>query len=243
MFECRLLLFFMMLLNVQMLFSEDEKQREYIYLDGLALKAGTDKSSQSHHYTKAYAQYFSPLKEKPIKFLEIGIGEGSSVKLWENYFPNAELHFIDIGSTYIKYFSERSHYHFIDQTNAMGLKTFGDQTGLFDIIIDDGGHSMMQQLVSFQTLFPYVKPGGLYVIEDLHTSYWSYLYGGSGILGKSGPGTTVGFLQSLVDELNYVGAATGCADAKKAPITIMNYYREHIDSIHFYSSLCIIEKK
>jgi hypothetical protein len=62
---------------------------DYSLLDALALASGTDKSSAGHNYTKIYAKYFASLKDKPIKFLEIGIFQGNSVKMWEDYFSEA----------------------------------------------------------------------------------------------------------------------------------------------------------
>lgn len=219
---------------------------EYKILNDLALKAGTLKNSLLHDYMEVYAEYFAPFRKKPIRFLEIGIFEGDSVKLWESYFINAELHFIDVTDSNIKYFSNRSHYHFLDQGNSSSLVKFADNIkGQFDIIIDDGGHTMRQQITSFKALFPYIKSGGLYIIEDLHTSYWSQ-YGGSGDLSYSGPGTAVQFLKDLVDDLNYTGAVTGKASWDLVPPEIkqnLNYYQEYIYSIHFYDSLCFIKKR
>lgn len=224
------------------------KLSDYQYMDKLALKAGTDKSSSFHNYTEVYSQHFAPLRDKRIKFLEIGIYTGDSVKMWERYFPKAELHFIDINAERIKYLSKRSRYHFLDQGDEKALKRFaGEVGGQFDIIIDDGGHTMKQQMTSFKKLFPLLKRGGLYIVEDLHTSYWN-AYGGNGDFKNpnAGPGTTLEFLKNLVEDVNYVGAATECADLNKAPPDVkqdLSYYQRHISSIHFYSSLCIIEKK
>lgn len=219
----------------------------YIYMDSLALKAGTDKSSAFHNYTKVYAKYFKPLQNKSINFLEIGIAKGNSVKLWEWYFPKAELHFMDITNAYIEYKSARSHYHFIDQADFAGQQAFAQTVDGFDIIIDDGGHRMEQQITSFLALFPYVKSGGMYIIEDLHTSYWqSYGSYGSPEAPQSGPGTCVDFLQKLVDDLNYTAARTLCANFDKISPQLrssLTYTQANIDSIHFYQSLCIIIKK
>mgnify|MGYP007031389537 CR=1 FL=1 len=63
---------------------QEIKNEEYLYLDELALLAGTDKSSAFHHYTKVYADYFGPIKNDPLIFLEMGIYKGNSVKLWES---------------------------------------------------------------------------------------------------------------------------------------------------------------
>lgn len=224
------------------------RQAEYEYLDQLALDAGADKASSFHNYTKVYADFFGPIKNEPLVFLEIGIYKGNSVKLWESYFPNATLYFIDNNPSYIEYFSPRSHYHFMDQTDWFTVHAFAKSVVRgFDIILDDAGHTMVAQIGGFQTLFPYLKSGGLYIIEDLHTSYWQ-AFGGGGTFEapKSGPGTCVHFLQSLVDELNFSGARTQCADANKIPPDIqqtLNYWQDQIESIHFYKSVCIIRKK
>lgn len=221
---------------------------EYEYLDQLALVAGTDKSSAFHNYTKVYADFFGPIRNDPLVFLEIGIYKGNSVKLWESYFPNATLYFIDNTPSYIEYFSKRSHYHFMDQTDWYTLHAFAKSVGgEFDVILDDAGHSMVGQIGSFQTFFQYLKSGGLYIIEDLHSSYWQQ-YGGGGTIQnpKSGPGTCVFYLQSLVDELNYTSAKTECADDAKVPASLrqtLNYFQDQIDSIHFYKSVCLIRKK
>lgn len=223
-------------------------EKEYQYLDQIAIEAGTDKSSISHNYTRVYAQYLSKYRQAPIKLLEIGIRYGDSVKLWERYFPNAELHFIDIDPSQIRYYSERSHYHFINQTDREGLIDFGNRVkGDFDVIIDDGGHRMDQIIMSFQSLFPYLKKGGLYIIEDLCTSYWS-IYGSYGTPEnpQSGPGTAIQFLKDLIDDLNFTAARTWSGDANKIPPRLestLNIYQKEIESIHFYKSLCIIIKR
>ncbi len=244
---CILLSFFLLTANATLAITNEE-ENNYKQLDSLALAAETDKSSIIHNYTQIYAQYFDKYKNKAIKFCEIGILKGNSVKLWENYFPFAELHFIEIDSSNIQYQSQRSQYHFLDQTDKSALLLFAKNTGGdFDIIIDDGGHHMDQQIISFQSLFPYVKSGGMYIIEDLHTSYWND-WGGNGtqLLPKAGPGTAVYFLQNLVDDLNYTGAVTGLADHRKISSSLkstLNEYQDKIYSIHFYNSLCIILKR
>lgn len=216
-------------------------ENAYEYLDRLAIEANTDKSSNYHNYTAIYAKYFDQIKNDPIKFLEIGIYQGNSVKLWENYFKNADLHFFDITFGAVQYFSKRSSYYLVNQENPEDLLSFirlfgGD----FDVIIDDGGHTMQQQIVSFQTLFPFVKSGGIYVIEDLHTSYWSH-FGGGGH-----ENTTIAFLKNLVDDVNFVGNSTTKArhiHLDPAFEQTLNIYQRDIESIHFYDSVAIILKR
>jgi hypothetical protein len=226
----------------------DNPEDRYRYLDMIALVSGTDKSSHFHNYTKVYSDYFDAIKEQPIKFLEIGILSVGSVRMWEAYFPAAELHFIDIDPSLIQYHSTRSHYHFLDQGNPHALNQFIEAVGKdFDIIIDDGGHMANQQITSFLVLFSALKSGGVYVIEDLHTSYWSH-YGGEGSLEnpKSSPSSTIEFLKKLIDDLNYVGARTACASHERISPLILNdlsFFQEQILSMHFYDGLCLIIKR
>lgn len=236
-------------LSLGLLFADENSRREYQYLDRLALEAGTDKASSGHNYTEIYATFFAPIRDAPIKFLEIGIFTGSSAWLWDRYFPNAELHLIDNNQDVFSFKKPpRANYHIVDQADPNALREFiSNVGGDFDIIIDDGGHQMHQQIISFQNLFPFVRSGGLYIIEDLHTSYWT-LFGGKGSPGNPlvGSETATEFLKNLVDDLNYTSSFTGHADWKKTPNEVwmnLNEYQKDIHSIHFYKSLCIIRKR
>lgn len=246
-FSLTCFIFFNLLSNFAQGFSI-ESTEEYQYMDELAQKSGADKGSQFHDYTRIYSNYFKELKNDNITFLEIGIYKGSSVKLWEAYFPNAELHFIDINPNYVEYHSARSHYHFIDQENIAAMKQFAkDIDKPFDIIIDDGGHTMKQQINSFIALFPHLKSGGMYIIEDLHTSYWKE-FGGGGTKSKpkAGAGTTIAYLKEKIDDLNSIGAMSGRANFYALPQSIekkLNKWQLGIRSMHFYDSVCIIIKR
>lgn len=218
----------------------------------LAEKHNTDKGFSKHNYTPIYNSYFAQLRYSPLKFLEIGFYHGASARMWQDYFPYAELHFMDIQKSmfdlYGQNLSSRCHLHVVDQSKAKELREFIHQVGKdFDIIIDDGGHTMQQQIISFIELFPYVKDGGMYIIEDLHTSYWKN-YGGHGTAQepKSGPSTMIQFLKDRIDDVNFFGAKTTSANKENCPTTILaqlNYYQKMIRSMHFYDSLCFIIKK
>lgn len=209
-------------------------------MDEIAIRSGADKGSDYHNYTEVYSRYFAPLRDKPIKFLEIGIYKGSSVKMWEEYLPKAELHFMDITLERVEYFSKRSQYHIHDQENVKELEHFAQKTGgNFDVILDDGGHTMKQQINSFIALFPHVKSGGMYIIEDLHTSYWPSYSGG-------GPDSAINFLKNLVDDINHVGAITARASHLAISPEVLKeitLYQKEIFSIHFYDSIAVILKR
>ncbi len=218
-----------------------ENEMEYHYLDNLALAAGADKGSSYHNYTEIYAEYFAHLKDQPVKFLEIGIHQGTSVKLWESYFTKADLHFIDITFDTILYHSQRSHYHLVNQESVIDLQKFIQKTGgNFDIILDDGGHMMNQQITSFVTLFPHVKSGGIYIIEDMHTSYWRIFGGGNH------PRTAINFFKKLIDDVNYIGNHTAKASHLNIPPDLlqqMNEYQKNIKSISFFDSVVVVRKR
>lgn len=216
-------------------------------LDHLAQKYGTDKSSCFHNYTKTYDYYFNALKDTPIILLEIGFAHGSSARMWEEYFSQGRLFFIDSELLLIQYTHglNRSTFFCVNQENEEELKNFIAKTNTdFDIIIDDGGHTMNQQITSFKVLFPYVKNGGLYIIEDLHTSY-PYLPNYAESYGCTiHSQTTIHFLQTLIDYVNLPGAKTGCADSQKYSYSdTIPVYAKNIETIHFYPSLCVIKKK
>lgn len=229
-------------------------------LDQIALKHGTDKSSgyregdgaYGHYYTRYYEKYFEGLRDKSIRLLEVGFYHGSSARMWEEYFPRANLYFVDINENFFRVYgnnlSERCKMYVANQGSESSLRQFlSEAGGDFDIIIDDGSHKNKHQIISFETLFPCLKPGGVYVIEDLHTSYWAlYEGGGSPEVPKANSSSAIRFLQALVDSVNFIGARTTCADENKCPDRIrgeLTYYQQHIQSIHFYGCICFIFKR
>jgi len=140
----------------------------------------TDKAMDGHGFTELYEHFFYPLKDSPIKIFEIGIEKGGSLILWRDYFPNAKVYGIDvIDKSNLN--SEKIKTFVANQASRSQLDSFIDKYGGdFDIILDDGGHKMEQQQVSLGHLFKYVKPGGYYIIEDVHTSLPHY-YSGYGV--------------------------------------------------------------
>ena len=137
----------------------------------IGIKHYTDKSI-SHLFSVVYDSYFQHLRDSDIKMLELGIYKGASIKMWEEYFEKAQLHAIDIlDCTYLN--NDRVKVEILNQENEDELRSLPKD---FDIILDDGGHTMLQQQLSLKVLFvDHLKPGGTYILEDLHTSepkYW-----------------------------------------------------------------------
>ncbi len=165
------------------------KKNDRPSLTELANKFGSDKGTngpsdhwQALNYTDVYAAYLEPLRDMPVRLLEIGIGSlgdrwdarivhgrnkgGASIKMWEAYFPNAEIVAIDINpAEYLD--SNRVQTFVLDQSSESELTKFIQEQECFDIIIDDGSHNPEHQQLSLSILFSKLNNGGLYIIEDL----------------------------------------------------------------------------
>lgn len=151
------------------------------------------------YYFEIYERLFSKYRNKKIKMLEIGVFKGGSLQMWKDYFgKDATIVGLDINPE-CKFFEEEGiHIEIGSQEDRAFLKSLLDKYGQFDIILDDGGHTMKQQIISFEVLYPGVKWGGVYLCEDCHTSYWRNSYYG----GFRRKGTFIEFMKKRVDDLN-----------------------------------------
>jgi len=183
------------------------------------------------HYFDIYARYFEKYRSKEIKILEIGISQGGSLQMWKHYFgPQAKIYGIDIDPR-CKNFEEDNIEIFIgSQSDREFLKSIKKKIGQVDILIDDGGHTMEQQIVTFEMLFDFVKSDGVYLCEDTHTAYW-YGFGG-GYRRKS---NYIEYTKNLIDQLN-------AYHSKDKGFEVDEFTRT-ADSIHYYDSIVVIEKK
>ena len=127
----------------------------------------TDK--YEHGFIDVYEPYFN--NSKNVKnVLEIGVYFGGSLQYLSDKFPDAKIYGIDIEDK-TQYNTDNITTYIVNQEDRNALNKFLEETNVeFDIIIDDGGHTMKQQQVSFGTLFKSLKKGGIYILEDLHTS-------------------------------------------------------------------------
>lgn len=159
-------------------------------LNDIGLKLNADKSSRFHNYLDFYQEQLPDSSFKG-RLLEIGVMDGLSMRMWREYYPKADIVGIDI-------YDKKHLYNDdwgvpksvsllkIDATQPPRLT----QLGGFDIIIDDGSHYMADQQKSFQWLYyNQLHEGGLYIIEDLWTSYINYY--------QNAPITTIEYLKRL----------------------------------------------
>ena len=165
-------------------------------------------------YTDHYEELFRDIRDDVTKILEIGVETGRSHRLWLEYFHNANVYGFDIFKSGVDELNklqkdnpylDRSIMFEGDQGNTDDLERFLSlHGGDFDIIIDDGGHTMKQQQVSLGVLFNAVKPGGYYIIEDLHScsGEWPTLYGYQVI--NEGDTLTTDLLKSIENKDNSI---------------------------------------
>ena len=121
------------------------------------------------HYFEIYERHFSKYRDKDIVVLEIGVSQGGSLQMWKEYFGlKAKIYGIDIAPE-CKIFEEYGIEIFIgSQQDRNFLRKVKKSIPKIDILIDDGGHTMKQQIITFEELYPHVKEDGVYLIEDLH---------------------------------------------------------------------------
>lgn len=149
----------------------------------LAEHFGSDKWGV-HRYAQHYQTHFEPLRNRPVRILEIGVGGhespvdgGASLRMWKEYFPKSEIFAIDL---FDKSALEEDRITIFkgSQNDQEFLRSVMRKIGIVDIVIDDGSHVNEHVLTSFQVLFPLISSNGMYVIEDMQTAYWDE-FGGS----------------------------------------------------------------
>jgi 23S rRNA U2552 (ribose-2'-O)-methylase RlmE/FtsJ len=182
------------------------------------------------HYFDVYDRHFSKYKGQEITIVEIGVFQGGSLQMWRSYFgPKAKIWGIDI-DTRCKLLEEENTKIIIgSQEDESFLESIDDITGPIDILIDDGGHTQKQQITTFNILFDKIKDDGVYLCEDVHTSYW-LSYGG----GHKRKGTFVEFAKKLIDKLNAFHSEENNLQ--------VDSFTKSAKSIHYYDSIVVIEK-
>lgn len=130
----------------------------------------TDKFRSRHaHY---YEEAFSHLKDEVTSLLEIGINKGGSIRAWRDFFTKATIHALDIREIAVQRVKdeERVEAQLVNTSNRDELVKWAEGK-TFDIVIDDGSHCNNDQINAFEVLWPLVKPGGYFVIEDTKVAW------------------------------------------------------------------------
>ncbi len=183
------------------------------------------------HYFNIYERYFQKFKGQHVVIIEIGVFKGGSLQMWKSYFgPTAKIIGIDIDPACKAYEEENIEIYIGSQDDKVFIDDLFTKIPRPDIILDDGGHLVAQQIKGFEYMYPYLKTGGIYLCEDVHTSYW-IKYGG----GLRRKGTFIEYMKHKLDELN----AWHYENVKKA----VSSFTKSAYSISFYDSIVVVEKE
>jgi O-methyltransferase len=182
------------------------------------------------HYFDIYHRYFQKFVGTDCVIVEIGVSQGGSLEMWKHYFgEKARICGVDIMPE-CKQFEEDQIEIFIgSQADRAFLRELKTKIPKIDILIDDGGHTMEQQITTFEELFGHISPNGIYLCEDTHTSYWKEYCG-----GYQKPGTFIEYTKKLIDQLHAFYQFEGENPATE--------FTKTANSIHFYDSIVVIEK-
>lgn len=136
------------------------------------IHGGTDKENYHHYFSRIYSELLSPYKETFTKICEIGVGTHHfpSLKIWSDYFINAQILGLDIVNHPKDNLPSNIDLQYLDQSNIDSIKSKSKELNNYDLILDDGSHLMYDQQITLSYFINSLKPGGIYILEDLHTS-------------------------------------------------------------------------
>lgn len=209
---------------------------------------GKYKSSKHPVYWDLYKHIFSGFDlTKEVNIVEIGVDNGVGMLQLKEIFPNSNICGIDIREDIPS--SPVGNVWIGSQNDVDLLSKINEDEGPFDIVVDDGSHQNDHQIESFEYLFPKLKMGGIYIVEDIHTSYWETFKGG---YGKN---SFINYCKKLTDLINYESWMRGFQslyDYKFYPneddIKKYNSYNiskeiyKNINCISFYPNIIVIYK-
>ena len=209
---------------------------------------GSDKDREGDHlYGTTYGTILRRFRYRRIKLLEIGIGGygtglgGSSLLAWQAFFPFAKIVACDIVPK-VDLETWRVSVYMVDQSSPTDLARLIKEQAPFDVVIDDGSHQNSHQIFTFSQLFDSINDGGIYIIEDVQTSFWPgsvglYIYDGRHINDPEFSQTCVGSFLELAKYLNYQEFLDNeSIDARKLSLA------KNIKRISFEHNLIIVDK-
>jgi GT2 family glycosyltransferase/SAM-dependent methyltransferase len=191
-------------------------------------------------YLSIYASEFARFLNagKPVRLLEIGVQNGGSLELWSKYFPDgSEIVGLDIDPAVEKIQFDRPIKVVVADVKNIERRELLLGTGQFDIIIDDGSHRSDDIIQAFRSLFDKLQPGGVYIVEDLHASYWES-FGG----GFRHAGSAIEFFKDVIDSLG-IDHLESNASISRLQLEELQYFGKWIDRVVFYDSVVVIQKR
>lgn len=187
--------------------------------------------SKHDNYFTLYDRVLAPWRDRPVTLIEIGVQHGGSVQMWKRYLaPGSTVIGLDIYPACQQFQEEGIRILTGDQSDRAFLERVVAEAGPADIIIDDGSHIPRHQIASFEALFAQtLKPGGVYIVEDCHTSYWPR-YGG----GERRRGSFIEYAKRAVDDLNWWHI-----EGRRRP---KRWLTDWLEAVEFVSSVVVFRK-
>lgn len=184
------------------------------------------------HYLDIYHRHFSRFRGRSPVVLEVGVYDGGSLDMWRDYFgAGCRLYGVDVEERCGEFSGPDATILIGDQADRDFLARVRSELPRIDILIDDGGHHMHQQITTFEELFPHVAEDGVYLCEDMHTSYWQE-FGG----GRRQPGSFVEFSKRLIDQLN-------AWHSREAQGFAVDDFTRTAYAMHYYDSVLVVDKR
>lgn len=183
------------------------------------------------HYFEIYERHFERFRGRPVQVLEIGVFHGGSLEMWRWYFGRrSTVVGIDIDERTRELAGPGIDVRIGDQSDPEFLRSLVDEYGAFDIVIDDGSHRSDHQIATLEALWPHLADDAVYLVEDLHTSYWPHLDGGRGR-----PGTFVEYAKDRIDDLH--------AFHSRDEAFVPTEWTRTLDGLHVYDSITVLERR
>ena len=183
-----------------------------------------------HHYFPIYERHFAPFRRDGLRMLEIGVSKGGSLELWRDYFgPTVTIFGIDIDPACAAFDGEHGQVRIGSQADPAFLASVIAEMGGVDIVLDDGSHDSRHIRASFDTLFPLLAEGGVYMVEDMHAAYWPSHSG-----GYWWPTSFMQTVKTLIDDMHHWYHGRGQRIGVAA---------DSLGGIHVYDSIVVFDKR
>lgn len=202
---------------------------------------GSDKGNSvgaSHNYAPIYEKWFDSRKDDKVTFMEVGIDYGQSAGAWHDYFSNGQIFMVDY-KDFSSYNKDRLQCLTANQSSFSDMLGIANKVDEIDFFIDDGGHCMNHQQHTFGALFPKMKKGGLFFIEDTHTSNWDpstqpegspgFCYGQPVMINADRSNTTINVFKQF--------QKTGSFKSEFLPTSLYTLLTGIIDEVVIYDDL------
>jgi hypothetical protein len=181
-----------------------------------------------NHYFDIYDRHFRKFRGQDVHVLEIGIYSGGSLDMWLDYFgPKATIYGVDVVPECRVYERDRVKIFIGDQADRLFWRETRKNAPSFDVVIDDGGHQTEQQIASFEELFAYMRPGGVYLCEDVIEAFNPF----------------ASYVHGLGHKLNeWLLTESSPHDSERRLVCNCTPFQSAVDSIHLYPFVTVLER-